>query len=306
MASCAAPLPPGGTDPDDPAELMRQLALSQGIRVVDAVPAPIQPHSSTSSEPQPDTAVVREANDSHGHDRVSGGGTDTWQPAGFGPLHDEDEDEYDGDDEDESWDDVVSELGNPWDMRPARVGLLDDDDSMFISPPLSTLSNRISNSNPSGASSGPAEVTAAAAAGPASPTPPPPSGAPLYGQPGTFERLADVGELLELLGRSARSGSRVALLDVRDEGEGETDGNDILSEASAAAAEAAARTFRIPMASLRAAQAQELREAADFVVVVGSGTDMRAQQAYVRLTRVYGMTRVLLLEGGGGPQAVVG
>lgn len=60
------------------------------------------------------------------------------------------------------------------------------------------------------------------------------------------------------------------------------------------------------MASLRAAQAQELREAADFVVVVGSGTDMRAQQAYVRLTRVYGMTRVLLLEGGGGPQAVVG
>lgn len=104
------------------------------------------------------------------------------------------------------------------------VGLLDDDDSMFISPPLSTLSNRISNSNPSGASSGPAEVTAAAAAGPASPTPPPPSGAPLYGQPGTFERLADVGELLELLGRSARSGSRVALLDVRDEGEGETDG----------------------------------------------------------------------------------
>ncbi len=79
----------------------------------------------------------------------------------------------------------------------------------------------------------------------------------------------------------------------------------ILSEAAAAATEAAARPFRIPIASLRAAQAQELREAADFVVVVGSGTDMRAQQAYVRLTRVYGMTRVLLLEGGGGPQATL-
>ncbi len=87
-------------------------ALSQGIKVVDAAPAPAQPHSSTSSTSPPDTA----------EDRGSGGGTDTWQPAGFGPLYDEDEDEYDGDDEDESWDDVVSELGNPWDMRPARGG----------------------------------------------------------------------------------------------------------------------------------------------------------------------------------------
>ncbi len=93
---------------------------------------------------------------------------------------------------------------------------------MFVSRPLSTLSNRTSNTTPSGASSAPAEGTSeAAATGPASPAPPPPPGTPLYGQPGAFERLADVGELRELLARSARSGSRVALLDVREEGEEE-------------------------------------------------------------------------------------
>ncbi|KAG2492423.1 hypothetical protein HYH03_009366 [Edaphochlamys debaryana] len=172
---------------------------------------------------------------------------------------------YDDDDDDEeAWEDVVGDLGNPLDMRPARVGLFEDDldDGRLPLPPL------------------PDSVAPAAPSGPA------------YLDPSALPRMGptELGQLLGTAAAAAEEGRAVAVVvDVRelDEQPG--------PQPSLPAPASSAPLRRVPLSALRRPEAEALAAEGDWVVVLGSG-DHRGEQAVVRLTRVYGLRRVVLYD----------
>ncbi|GIL56093.1 hypothetical protein Vafri_11534 [Volvox africanus] len=332
-------------DADDsgpsPIDLMRLLAVEHGLRVA----------ASSSSR--------REAQGSSWEGEVTGARSREANMDG----EEEDEDDDDDDDDEESWEDAVADLGNPWDMRPAKVDLMDEDDRGDGRPGAAVAPG-----------AGPATATATATAVPNSsvtPSPSSPASSP-YLDLLAFPRIGRQ-ELLDLVGlrsgaatgaapaaggSSGGSGvagsshrvlsgscsgdggdwkvgfatavaevkaemggrARVVVLDVREE-KLETEGNEEAQEAAATAdyrgrstagaeeklsgstsldvsTELAAVVpyVRIPLNSLRRPQAEALAGTWDYVAVAATPGDHLAQQAIVRLTRVYGLRRVLLYD----------
>ncbi|GIL88153.1 hypothetical protein Vretifemale_16243, partial [Volvox reticuliferus] len=114
-------------------------------------------------------------------------------------------------------------------------------------------------------------------------------------------------------GAKAEAGgrARVVVLDVQEEhleSEGsEEDEEAAASRLSPAVAASASLSLpaevaavvpyvHVPLSSLRRPEAEALAKTWDYVVVAATGGDHRAQQAVVRLTRVYGLRRVLLYD----------
>ncbi|GLI61637.1 hypothetical protein VaNZ11_004057, partial [Volvox africanus] len=154
-------------DPDlSPIDLMRQLAVEHGLRVA----------TSSSS--------LMETQGSSWEGGV--GGPRSREMDVDGEEDDEDQDDDNDDDGEESWEDAVADLGNPWDMRPAKVDLLGEDDRGFGLPgaaiagagPATAVPNSSATSSPSSPASGPAS------------------------DPSAFPRIGRQ-ELLELAGRRA-------------------------------------------------------------------------------------------------------
>ncbi|GIL88152.1 hypothetical protein Vretifemale_16242, partial [Volvox reticuliferus] len=147
-------LPPDDADADvdlSPIDLMRQLAAEHGVRVA----------SSSSSLGGTQWSS-------------SSGGGKRFREADMDAEEAEEEAE-----EEESWEDAVADLGNPWDMRPAKVDLMDEDDRGLPGPTV--------------ASPGPASAAA--------PSPEPRSSTVLspYSDPSAFPRIG-WRELLDLAG----------------------------------------------------------------------------------------------------------
>ncbi|PNW82525.1 hypothetical protein CHLRE_06g282400v5 [Chlamydomonas reinhardtii] len=143
--------------------------------------------------------------------------------------------EGDEDEEEEldDWEDVVAELGNPLDMRPARVGLMDDDLEFGLDP-AEEMAAAVAAANGDDDDDGrlplpplPASAAAAAAAAAAvgtgasgSSSSSSSSGTSAYLDPSALTRVGR-GELLQLAahGGSAPDKAAVALLDVREAAE---------------------------------------------------------------------------------------
>ncbi|KAG2447776.1 hypothetical protein HYH02_007233 [Chlamydomonas schloesseri] len=152
--------------------------------------------------------------------------------AGGGEGDEDEEEELD------DWEDVVAELGNPLDMRPARVGLMDDDDDLgFGLNPAAELAAAVAAADGSGGAGEdddedddgrlplpPLPAAAAAAAAAAATAQAGASGAGVgasaYLDPSALPRVGR-GELLQLAahGGSAPGKAAVALLDVREAAE---------------------------------------------------------------------------------------
>ncbi|GLC47317.1 hypothetical protein PLESTB_001218500 [Pleodorina starrii] len=283
---CRSSARPDGPGADlSPDELMRQLAAEHGVRVL--------------------------------------------SPASRGEgAYDLQYDDDDDHDEAESWEDAVADLGSPWDMRPARVGLMDSDDDEDDVDEAGT-----------GPSSSPSAAAATASVSP--PVSPylDPSALPRIGR-GELRELAAVGlgrgvEAEEPRGGTGGGGGcgaaaaeaaeasgrgRVVVVDVREAGEGlegATEGEvgsslevpygaAFPAEAASPAAAAVVSPpnapvplpmLHIPLSSLRRPQADALAAGWDYVAVrVLPGGDLRAEQAVVRLTKVYGLRRVMLYD----------
>ncbi|KAG2430197.1 hypothetical protein HXX76_010296 [Chlamydomonas incerta] len=145
-----------------------------------------------------------------------------------------------GEDEEEElddWEDVVAELGNPLDMRPARVGLMDDGDVEFGLEPAAEMAAALAAARGGGGGGGadddddddgriplpplPASAAAlAAAAAGAGASGSSSGGGSAYLDPSALTRVGR-GELLQLAapGGSAPGKAAVALLDVREAAE---------------------------------------------------------------------------------------
>ncbi|KXZ44901.1 hypothetical protein GPECTOR_61g854 [Gonium pectorale] len=176
---------------------------------------------------------------------------------------DEEEDEEDDEDAFESWEEAVAELGNPWDMRPARAA------------PLAGGGG--SGGGGGGGGSAYLDSTARSRVG--------------------SDELRDL--LRAAAGDSGSGRAAVVLVDVRDEAEaaaGPRPSPDPAALLPPGAPPSLLWRRCVPLAGLRRGEAEELEAGADYVVVLGSG-DHRAEQAVVRLTKVYGLRRVLLYDG---------